>query len=92
MITKRSDTFSKLRSIFVFQYFSIGASLIPFIEHNDANRALMSSNMQRQAVPLSQSEKCIVGTGLEGQAALDSRALAIAEHEGKIFYTERKHV
>ncbi|KAD7116746.1 hypothetical protein E3N88_04014 [Mikania micrantha] len=77
-----------LRSIFAFQYFSIGASLIPFIEHNDANRALMSSNMQRQAVPLSQSEKCIVGTGLEGQAALDSGALAIAEHEGKIFYTD----
>nr|AKZ30635.1 RNA polymerase beta subunit [Goodenia brendannarum] len=75
-----------LRSIFSFQYFSIGASLIPFIEHNDANRALMSSNMQRQAVPLSQSEKCIVGTGLEGQAALDSGALAIAEHEGKIIY------
>ncbi|KAJ0673843.1 putative DNA-directed RNA polymerase [Helianthus annuus] len=78
----------QLRSIFAFQYFSIGASLIPFIEHNDANRALMSSNMQRQAVPLSQSEKCIVGTGLEGQAALDSGALAIAEHEGKIFYTD----
>ncbi|KAK1424144.1 hypothetical protein QVD17_19462 [Tagetes erecta] len=77
-----------LRSIFAFQYFSIGASLIPFIEHNDANRALMSSNMQRQAVPLSQSEKCIVGAGLEGQAALDSGALAIAEHEGKIFYTD----
>ncbi|KAI3816111.1 hypothetical protein L1987_15801 [Smallanthus sonchifolius] len=73
---------------FAFQYFSIRASLIPFIEHNDANRALMSSNMQRQAVPLSQSEKCIVGTGLEGQAALDSGALAIAEHEGKIFYTD----
>ncbi|KAJ0829130.1 DNA-directed RNA polymerase subunit beta [Helianthus annuus] len=78
----------QLRSIFAFQYFSIGASLIPFIEHNDANRALMSSNMQRQAVPLSQSEKCIVGTGLEGQAALDSGALAIAEHEGNIFYTD----
>ncbi|KAF5781927.1 DNA-directed RNA polymerase subunit beta [Helianthus annuus] len=78
----------QLRSIFAFQYFSIGASLIPFIEHNDANWALMSSNMQRQEVPLSQSEKCIVGTGLEGQAALDSGALAIAEHEGKIFYTD----
>nr|QTZ17923.1 RNA polymerase beta subunit [Pseudocodon vinciflorus] len=73
-----------LRSIFSFQYFSIGASLIPFIEHNDANRALMSSNMQRQAVPLSRSEKCIVGTGLERQAALDSGALALAKHEGKI--------
>nr|AKZ30113.1 RNA polymerase beta subunit [Goodenia rosea] len=77
-----------LRSIFSFQYFSVGASLIPFIEHNDANRALMSSNMQRQAVPLSQSEKCIVGTGLEGQVALDSGALAIAEYEGKIIYTK----
>nr|YP_010186948.1 RNA polymerase beta subunit [Dasymalla teckiana]QVL24611.1 RNA polymerase beta subunit [Dasymalla teckiana] len=73
-----------LRSIFPLQYFSIGASLIPFIEHNDANRALMSSNMQRQAVPLSRSEKCIVGTGLEGQAALDSGALAIAERGGKV--------
>ncbi|XP_057250092.1 DNA-directed RNA polymerase subunit beta-like [Beta vulgaris subsp. vulgaris] len=47
----------------------------------------MSSNMQRQAVPLSQSEKCIVGTGLERQVALDSGVLAIAEHEGKIIYT-----
>nr|YP_009729894.1 RpoB [Caldesia parnassifolia]QHW08230.1 RpoB [Caldesia parnassifolia]UDZ61118.1 RNA polymerase beta subunit [Caldesia parnassifolia]UDZ61119.1 RNA polymerase beta subunit [Caldesia parnassifolia]UDZ61120.1 RNA polymerase beta subunit [Caldesia parnassifolia]UDZ61121.1 RNA polymerase beta subunit [Caldesia parnassifolia] len=77
-----------LRSIFSFQYFSIGACLIPFIEHNDANRALMSSNMQRQAVPLSRSEKCIVGTGLEGQVALDSRVSAIAEHEGKIISTD----
>nr|QTI91255.1 RNA polymerase beta subunit [Leuchtenbergia principis] len=77
-----------LRSIFPFQYFSIGASLIPFIEHNDANRALMSSHMQGQAVPLSQSEKCIVGTGLERQAALDSGVLAIAEHEGKIIYID----
>nr|YP_009145253.1 DNA-directed RNA polymerase beta chain [Trillium decumbens]AKK32131.1 DNA-directed RNA polymerase beta chain [Trillium decumbens] len=77
-----------LRSIFPFQYFSIGASLIPFIEHNDANRALMGSNMQRQAVPLSRSEKCIVGTGLERQTALDSGLSVIAEHEGKIIYTD----
>lgn len=77
-----------LRSIFPFQYFSIGASLIPFLEHNDANRALMSSNMQRQAVPLFRSEKCIVGTGLEGQVALDSGVSAIAEHAGKIIYTD----
>ncbi|CAN0933478.1 DNA-directed RNA polymerase subunit beta [Linum grandiflorum] len=63
-------------------------SLIPFIEHNDANRALMSSNMQRQAVPLSRSEKCIVGTGLERQVALDSGATAIAEHEGKVISIE----
>jgi len=77
-----------LRSIFPFQYFSIGASLIPFIEHNDANRALMSSNMQRQAVPLSRPEKCIVGTGLERQTALDSGLSTIADHEGKIVYTD----
>nr|QOU09661.1 RNA polymerase beta subunit [Nymphaea jamesoniana] len=81
-----------LRNIYPFQYFSIGASLIPFIEHNDANRALMSSNMQRQAVPLSQSEKCIVGTGLERQAALDSGGSAIAEREGKIIYTDAEKI
>ncbi|KAL2533104.1 DNA-directed RNA polymerase subunit beta [Abeliophyllum distichum] len=81
-----------LRSIFPFQYFSIGASLIPFIEHNDANRALMSSNMQRQAVPLSRPEKCIVGTGLERQTALYSGALAIAEREGKIIYTDTEKI
>nr|YP_010953325.1 RNA polymerase beta subunit [Chiloschista guangdongensis]WMQ76764.1 RNA polymerase beta subunit [Chiloschista guangdongensis] len=81
-----------LRSIFPFQYFSIGASLIPFIEHNDANRALMSSNMQRQAVPLSRSEKCIVGTGLEGQTALDSGVSVIAERKGKIIYTDTQKI
>ncbi|KAK1576464.1 hypothetical protein Q3G72_014074 [Acer saccharum] len=48
----------------------------------------MSSNMQRQAVPLSRSEKCIVGTGLERQVALDSGVTAIAEHEGKVLYTD----
>ncbi|KAF9603053.1 hypothetical protein IFM89_033778 [Coptis chinensis] len=77
-----------LQSIFPFQYFSIGGSLIPFIEHNDANRALMSYNMQCQAVPLSRSKKCIVGTKLERQAALDSGVSTIAEHEGKIVYTD----
>nr|YP_010290534.1 RNA polymerase beta subunit [Centrolepis aristata]ULQ64479.1 RNA polymerase beta subunit [Centrolepis aristata] len=77
-----------LRSIFPMQYFSIGASLIPFIEHNDGNRALMSSNMQRQAVPLFRSEKCIVGTGLEGQTALDSWASVISGHEAKVIYAD----
>nr|YP_009171339.1 RNA polymerase beta subunit [Pelargonium australe]AJA38545.1 RNA polymerase beta subunit [Pelargonium australe]AKF43100.1 RNA polymerase beta subunit [Pelargonium australe] len=76
-----------LRSVFPFQYFSIGVSLIPFLEHNDANRALMSSNMQRQAVPLSRSEKCIVGTGLEGQVARDSGMTLITENAGKIIST-----
>ncbi|KAL7244529.1 hypothetical protein ACSBR2_000002 [Camellia fascicularis] len=77
-----------LQSIFPFKYFSSGAFLVLFIEHNDANRALMSSNMQRQVVLLSWSEKCIVGTGLERQAAFDLGALAIAKHEGKIIYTD----
>ncbi|CAN6447273.1 unnamed protein product [Victoria cruziana] len=81
-----------LRNIYPFRYFSIGASLIPFIQHNDANRALMTSNMQRQAVPLSQSEKCIVGTGLECQAALDLGGSAIAEREGKIIYTDAEKI
>nr|YP_010291906.1 RNA polymerase beta subunit [Xyris capensis]ULQ68503.1 RNA polymerase beta subunit [Xyris capensis] len=80
------------RNIFPFQYFSIGISLIPFIEHNDATRALMSSNMQRQAVPLSKSEKCIVGTGLERQTALDSGVSLIAEHEGKIIYSDANKI
>ncbi|CAN6476527.1 unnamed protein product [Victoria cruziana] len=77
-----------LRNIYPFQYFLIGAYLIPFIEHNYANRALMSSNMQHQAVLLSQSEKCIVGIDLECQAALDSGGSAIAECEGNIIYTD----
>ncbi|CAN6454001.1 unnamed protein product [Victoria cruziana] len=81
-----------LRNIYPFQYFSIGASLIPFIEHNDSNRALMSSNMQHQAVPLSQSEKCIVGTGLERQATFDSGGSAIAKCEGKIIYTDAEKI
>jgi DNA-directed RNA polymerase subunit beta len=68
-----------LRGIYPLQYFSVGASLIPFLEHNDVNRALMGSNMQRQAVPLLESEKCIVGTCLESQAALDSGSVAIAK-------------
>src|SRR5262249_41141752 len=76
------------RTICPLQYFSIGPSLIPFMEHNDATRGLMSSNMQRQSVPLSRPEKCIVGTGLEGQVALDSGVTAIAEHEGKIISTD----
>ena len=57
------------------QITSIAASLIPFLEHDDANRALMGSNMQRQAVPLLRPEAPIVGTGLEGRVARDSRTL-----------------
>nr|YP_010715459.1 RNA polymerase beta subunit [Todea barbara]WDE24576.1 RNA polymerase beta subunit [Todea barbara] len=80
------------RSIFPLQYFSIGASLIPFLEHNDANRALMGSNMQRQAVPLCKPERCIVGTGLEGQVALDSGSVAVSEQEGRIEYLDGERI
>ncbi|MEP0548527.1 MAG: DNA-directed RNA polymerase subunit beta [Rhodothermales bacterium] len=66
------------------QIISPAASMIPFLEHDDANRALMGSNMQRQAVPLLRPESPIVGTGLEGRAARDSRALVVAEADGVI--------
>ena len=64
------------------QIASIAASLIPFLEHDDANRALMGSNMMRQAVPLMRSEAPIVGTGIEGQLVRDSRTQITAEGEG----------
>nr|WIA67710.1 RNA polymerase beta subunit [Apopellia endiviifolia]WKW94919.1 RNA polymerase beta subunit [Apopellia endiviifolia] len=81
-----------LRSIFPLQYFSVGASLIPFLEHNDANRALMGSNMQRQAVPLLKSENCIVGTGIESQAALDSGSVSVSIRGGKLHYIDSDRI
>ncbi len=66
------------------QIASISASLIPFLEHDDANRALMGSNMMRQAVPLLRPESPIVGTGLEKQVASDSRVLINAENDGVV--------
>ena len=66
------------------QIVSPAASLIPFLEHDDANRALMGSNMQRQAVPLLRAEAPIVGTGLEERAARDSRACIVAEGDGVV--------
>ena len=64
------------------QLVSVGASLIPFLEHDDANRALMGSNMQRQGVPLLISESPLVGTGVEGSVAEDSRAVVVSEGPG----------
>ncbi len=66
------------------QLVSIAASLIPFLEHDDANRALMGSNMQRQGVPLLTADSPLVGTGMEGKAARDSRAVIVAEEAGKV--------
>ena len=70
------------------QISSISASLIPFLEHDDANRALMGSNMMRQAVPLLRPEAPIVGTGLERQVASDSRVLVNAEADGVVEYVD----
>ncbi|WMJ75261.1 DNA-directed RNA polymerase subunit beta [Cytophagaceae bacterium ABcell3] len=74
------------------QIVSVAASLIPFLEHDDANRALMGSNMQRQAVPLLRPQSPIVGTGLEKRVALDSRALVLAEGDGVVEYVDSKKI
>jgi len=74
------------------QIVAIAASLIPFLEHDDANRALMGSNMQRQAVPLLQPESPIVGTGLEGRVAKDSRNLIVAEGNGVVEYVDANEI
>ena len=70
------------------QIVSVAASMIPFLEHDDANRALMGSNMQRQAVPLLRAEAPIVGTGLEGRVAKDSRTLVVAEDNGVVDFVD----
>ena len=70
------------------QIASIAASLIPFIEHDDANRALMGSNMMRQAVPLMRSEAPIVGTGIERQLVRDSRTQIMAEGDGTVEFVD----
>jgi len=70
------------------QIASIAASLIPFLEHDDANRALMGSNMMRQAVPLVRPEAPIVGTGIEEQVVTDSRTQLVAEGDGEVIYVD----
>ncbi|MBQ0006729.1 MAG: DNA-directed RNA polymerase subunit beta, partial [Alistipes sp.] len=74
------------------QIASIAASLIPFLEHDDANRALMGSNMMRQAVPIIKPEAPIVGTGLEAAVALDSRTQIIAEGKGEVVYVDAREI
>ena len=74
------------------QLVSIVAGLIPFLEHDDANRALMGSNMQRQAVPLLKTQAPYVGTGLELRAARDSGAVVIAEEDGVVDYVDGFHI
>ncbi|HEY6172157.1 MAG TPA: DNA-directed RNA polymerase subunit beta, partial [Candidatus Kapabacteria bacterium] len=74
------------------QIVSAAAALIPFLEHDDANRALMGSNMQRQAVPLVRPEAPLVGTGMEGKIAKDSRALILAERDGVVEYVDAERI
>ena len=78
----------ELMDVAPIQIASIAASLIPFLEHDDANRALMGSNMMRQAVPLLRSEAPIVGTGIEGQLIRDSRTQIMAEGSGVIEFVD----
>ena len=70
------------------QIVSVAASLIPFLEHDDANRALMGSNMQRQAVPCLRAEKALVGTGIERVVAMDSGTAVMAERAGMVDYVD----
>ena len=74
------------------QLVSVAAGLIPFLEHDDANRALMGSNMQRQAVPLLVSERPYVATGIEGRVARDSRVMVLADQPGKVAYVSADQV
>ncbi|MDP2228752.1 MAG: DNA-directed RNA polymerase subunit beta, partial [Moraxellaceae bacterium] len=74
------------------QVVSVAASLIPFLEHDDANRALMGSNMQRQAVPTLRSEKPLVGTGMERYVARDSGVCVVARRGGKIDYVDASRI
>ncbi|MDE5285090.1 MAG: DNA-directed RNA polymerase subunit beta, partial [Buchnera aphidicola] len=74
------------------QIVSVGASLIPFLEHDDANRALMGANMQRQAVPTLKAEKPLVGTGMERAVAVDSGVTAVAKRGGVIQYVDASRI
>jgi DNA-directed RNA polymerase subunit beta len=86
--TQRVD----LMDVAPMQIVSIAAGLIPFLEHDDANRALMGSNMQRQAVPLLRSEAPVVGTGLERRAALDSGTVIRAKYNGTVTFVDANRV
>ncbi|MBR5412560.1 MAG: DNA-directed RNA polymerase subunit beta [Fibrobacter sp.] len=86
--TERID----LMDVAPMQIVSVAAGLIPFLEHDDANRALMGSNMQRQAVPLLRAEAPVVGTGLERRAALDSGTVVRAKHDGKVTFVDARNI
>nr|YP_010336634.1 RNA polymerase beta subunit [Rhodospora sordida]UNJ15040.1 RNA polymerase beta subunit [Rhodospora sordida] len=79
-------------AVLPIQILSLATSLIPFLEHDDANRALMGSNMQRQAVPLLYPEKPIVGTGLESKTARDSGMVIVSRIKGKVTYASSSRI
>jgi len=91
-VEMRSRDEVTLMDISPSQMVSISAALIPFLEHDDANRALMGSNMQRQAVPLLRSEKPLVGTGMETDVARDSGACIVALADGKVQYVDANRI
>ncbi|MEE8437226.1 MAG: DNA-directed RNA polymerase subunit beta [Candidatus Neomarinimicrobiota bacterium] len=74
------------------QILSVAAALIPFLEHDDANRALMGSNMQRQSVPLMRPHAPIVGTGMESKVAMDSRAAVVSPVDGRVVFVDAERV
>src|SRR5207237_10362568 len=74
------------------QIWSVTTALIPFLEHDDANRALMGSNMQAQAVPLLKTEAPLIGTGVEGRAAIDTGDVVLAEDAGEVTYVDAEKI
>jgi len=90
MMMSRDDI--ELMDISPDQLVSVSASLIPFLENDDANRALMGSNMQRQAVPLTQSRAPLVGTGIEGVVAKDSGVTIVTERDGRVVYVDASRI
>ncbi|MBW2099788.1 MAG: DNA-directed RNA polymerase subunit beta, partial [Deltaproteobacteria bacterium] len=90
MMMSRDDI--ELMDISPNQLVSVSASLIPFLENDDANRALMGSNMQRQAVPLTQSRSPLVGTGIESVVAKDSGVTIVTERDGRVVYVDASRI
>ena len=74
------------------QIWSVATAMIPFLEHDDANRALMGSNMQRQAVPLLKTDAPLVGTGMERRAALDTGDVILAKNAGTVAYVDAEQI
>ena len=90
VMTKPEDV--TLMDVSPNQLVSVAASLIPFLEHDDANRALMGSNMQRQAVPLVRTTSPLIGTGMEGIVARDSGVTVVAKRDGTVDWVDANRV